>query len=245
LKTMKRAVDTHNKRRRLVVASQDVSSLSLLSPVTPLPHIFPELNVHNIPPDAPLPLSSLCHYLLAHHHSHHHRCRIPSRHCPSCHPHCLHCRRRGCLRRPPPTSLKHFIPIKNKMIRCPLRRPRPLRHPPPSSPSPSLLLSPSPSPFAFDPRHRRSPTTAVALAIALVAVARLHRRLHCCCLRHSPPLRHPSPSLPSPSPTLLPLPSPSSPSLALVANALAAVALALFVARHPRRSNILFQLRIK
>jgi len=44
LKTKKHAVATHNKRRRLVVASQDVSSLLLLlslsSPVTPLPHIF-------------------------------------------------------------------------------------------------------------------------------------------------------------------------------------------------------------
>ncbi len=97
------------------------------------------------------------------------------------------------------------------------------------------LLPPSPSPFAFDPCHHRSPTTAVALAIALVAVARLHCRLHCCCRRHSPPLRHPPPSSPLPSPTLSPLPSPSSPSLALVAIALAAVALALFVARHPRR----------
>ena len=142
-------------------------------------------------------------------------------------------------------NVHHFIPIKNKMIRCPLRRPRPLRHPPLLLLLPSLLLPPSPSPFAFDPCHRRSPTTAVALVIALVAVARLHRRLHCCCCRHSPPLRHPSPSSPSPSPTLSPLPSPSSPSLALVAVALAAVALALFVARHPRRSNILFQLRIK
>ena len=42
-------------------------------------------------------------------------------------------------------KVKHFIPIKNKMFRCPLRRPRPLRHPPPSSPSPSLL-PPSASP---------------------------------------------------------------------------------------------------
>jgi hypothetical protein len=44
LKTMKRAVATHNKRRWLVVASQDVLSLSLLLPVTPLPHIFPIKN---------------------------------------------------------------------------------------------------------------------------------------------------------------------------------------------------------
>ena len=41
LKTMKHAVATHNRRRRLVVASQDVLLLSLSSPVTPLPHIFP------------------------------------------------------------------------------------------------------------------------------------------------------------------------------------------------------------
>jgi len=44
LKTMKCAVATHNKRRRLVVASQDVLSLSLLLPVKPLPHIFPIKN---------------------------------------------------------------------------------------------------------------------------------------------------------------------------------------------------------
>jgi hypothetical protein len=44
LKTMKCAVATHNKGLRLVVASQDVSSLSLLSPVTPLPPIFPIKN---------------------------------------------------------------------------------------------------------------------------------------------------------------------------------------------------------
>jgi len=46
LKTMKHAVATHKKRRRLVVASQDVLSLSLSlsSPVTPLPHIFPIKN---------------------------------------------------------------------------------------------------------------------------------------------------------------------------------------------------------
>jgi len=44
LKTMKCAVATHNKRRRLVVASQDVSSLLLSSPVTLLPHIFPIKN---------------------------------------------------------------------------------------------------------------------------------------------------------------------------------------------------------
>ena len=44
LKTMKCAVATQKKRRRLVVASQDVSSLSLSSPVTPLPHIFPIKN---------------------------------------------------------------------------------------------------------------------------------------------------------------------------------------------------------
>ena len=71
----------------------------------------------------------------------------------------------------------------------------------------------------------------------LVAVARLRRRLHRCCHRHSRPLRLPPPSSPSPSPTLSPLPSPSSLSLALVAVAvaLAAVTLALFVARHPRR----------
>jgi hypothetical protein len=44
LKTMKHAVATHNKGPQLVVASQDVSSLSLSSPVTPLPHIFPIKN---------------------------------------------------------------------------------------------------------------------------------------------------------------------------------------------------------
>ena len=46
LKTMKHAVATHNKRRRLVVASQDLLSLSLTlsSPDTPLPHIFPIKN---------------------------------------------------------------------------------------------------------------------------------------------------------------------------------------------------------
>jgi len=51
---------------------------------------------------------------------------------------------------------------------------------------PRLLLPPSPSPFAFDPCHRRSPTTVVT--VALVAVARLRRRLHRCCHRHSRPL---------------------------------------------------------
>ena len=111
---------------------------------------------------------------------------------------------------PPPTAFFLFSRL------CP---------PPPLFLPSRSLLPPSPSPFAFDPRHRRSPTTAVALSIALVAVARLHRRLHCCCRRHSPHLRHPPPSSPSPSPTLSPLPSPSSPSLALVAVAL----------RHPRR----------
>jgi hypothetical protein len=46
LKTMKRADAIHNNRRRLVVASQDVSSLSLsLSlPITPSPRIFPIKN---------------------------------------------------------------------------------------------------------------------------------------------------------------------------------------------------------
>ena len=44
LKTMKHAVATHNKRRRLVDTSQDVLSLSLSSSVTPLPHIFPIKN---------------------------------------------------------------------------------------------------------------------------------------------------------------------------------------------------------
>jgi hypothetical protein len=44
LKTMKHAVATHNKRRRLVVASQDVLSLSLSLPITPLPHIVPIKN---------------------------------------------------------------------------------------------------------------------------------------------------------------------------------------------------------
>ncbi len=44
LKAMKHAVATHNKRWRLVVASQDVSSLSLSLPVAPSPHIFPIKN---------------------------------------------------------------------------------------------------------------------------------------------------------------------------------------------------------
>jgi hypothetical protein len=44
LKTMKHAVATHNKRRLLVVASQDLLPLSLSSPNTPLPHIFPIKN---------------------------------------------------------------------------------------------------------------------------------------------------------------------------------------------------------
>ena len=44
LKAMKRAVATHNKPWWLAVASQDVSSLSLSSPVAPSPHIFPIKN---------------------------------------------------------------------------------------------------------------------------------------------------------------------------------------------------------
>jgi hypothetical protein len=44
LKTMKHADATQNKRLRLVVASQEVLSLSLSSSVTPLPHIFPIKN---------------------------------------------------------------------------------------------------------------------------------------------------------------------------------------------------------
>ena len=48
LKAMKRAVATHNKRWWLAVASQDVSSLSLSSPVAPSPHIFPIKNKMSI-----------------------------------------------------------------------------------------------------------------------------------------------------------------------------------------------------
>jgi len=44
LKAMKRTVATHIKQWWLVVASQDVSSLSLSSPVAPSPHIFPIKN---------------------------------------------------------------------------------------------------------------------------------------------------------------------------------------------------------
>jgi len=48
LEAMKRTVATHNKRRWLVVASQDVSALSLSSPVVPSPHIFPIKNKMSI-----------------------------------------------------------------------------------------------------------------------------------------------------------------------------------------------------
>ena len=111
-------------------------------------------------------------------------------------------------------QVKHFIPIKNKMIRCPLQRPRPLCHPL-SSPSPSHLpplaspsFTPSPSFCRRDrscrPRHRPLPSTIVTVA-------------------HPPPL--------SPSP------SPSSLSLAFIAAsiAVAAVTLPLSITRHPRR----------
>ncbi len=84
LKAMKRIVATHNKRWWLVVASQDVSSLSLSSPVAPSPHIFPIKNkICIIPPGAPLPSLLSGHYRLTHRHHHHHRCRIPLRCCPS------------------------------------------------------------------------------------------------------------------------------------------------------------------
>ncbi len=157
-------------------------------------------------------------------------------------------------------KVKHFIPIKNKKI-CSLQRPRPLRHPL-SSPSPSLLppsalpsFMPSPSFCRRDhscrPRQRLLPSTIVtvsrpppllpspspsspslAFIAAFIAVAAVtlplsvtrhpRRRLHHprCCRCHRPRCR-PSPSSLSP---LSSLP---------------------FVARHPRCSNILFQLRIK
>ena len=163
-------------------------------------------------------------------------------------------------------NVHHFIPIKNKMIRCPLRRPRPLRHPPPSSPSPSFCRRDR----SCRPRHRPLPSTLVTVAhpppllpspslsspslvfiAASIDVAAVTLPLsitrHPRRRRHCPRCRRPSPSSPLHLPLLplLPSPSPSSSPAThvavTIAVALALAALTLFftlfaVARPPPSS---------
>ena len=91
-------------------------------------------------------------------------------------------------------KVKHFIPIRNIMIRCPPLSPTfvtvaialaalsiALFHAIALFLPSRSLLPPSPLPFAFNPRHHCSPTTVFAAAIALIAVACLHCRLHRYC----------------------------------------------------------------
>jgi hypothetical protein len=72
---MKHAVATHNKRRRLVVASQDVSSLSLLLPIALSPS-FPTLLPVVLSPLTSLLSSTIAIAIVACRHSR--RCPSPS-----------------------------------------------------------------------------------------------------------------------------------------------------------------------